>query len=40
MSQMRLLVATQGTIKNNIEAYRRGIKKCGDIIREIDEQLD
>jgi hypothetical protein len=40
MSQMRLLVATQGTIKNNIEAYRRGIKKCVNIIREIDEQLD
>jgi hypothetical protein len=40
MSQMRLLVTTQGTISNNIKAYAEGIKKCEDIIGEIDEQLD
>ena len=40
MSQMRLLVTTQGTIKNNILIYGIGLKKCGDIIREIDEQLN
>ncbi len=40
MSQMRLMVTTQARITNNIETYRIGIKKCEDIIREIDEQLD
>ena len=40
MSQMRLMVTAQGTILNNIEVYGIGLKKCEDIIREIDEQLD
>ena len=40
MSQMRLLVITQGTIKNNLLIYGIGIKKCEDIIREIDEQYN
>jgi hypothetical protein len=40
MSQMRLMVTAQGTILNNIVTYGIGIKKCEDIIREIDEQLD
>ena len=40
MSQMRLMVTAQGTILNNIVVYGIGLKKCEDIIREIDEQLD
>jgi hypothetical protein len=40
MSQMRLMVKAQATISNNIVIYGIGIKKCEDIIREIDEQLD
>ena len=40
MSQMRLMVTAQGTILNNIEVYGIGLKKCEDIIREIDEQYN
>lgn len=40
MSQMRLMVKTQATISNNILTYEIGIKKCEDIIGEIDRQLD
>jgi hypothetical protein len=40
MSQMRLMVKSQATISANILIYGIGIRKCEDIIQEIDGQLD
>lgn len=39
MSQMRLMVITQGTISNNLAIYGIGIQKCDKIIAEIDQEL-
>lgn len=39
MSPMRLMVADQATISNNILVYGIGIQKCENIIGEIDQQL-